>query len=89
MFMVLYTQVPTVAPPTDSRVVYDLPLYDTLYIIELQCKFSVVAIVSSLIQINARSATINKPKVADKTTGYALCYCLWRLYVCRVRAYNL
>jgi len=49
-----------------GRVAYDLPLYDTLYIIELQCKFSVVAIVSSLIQINARSATINKPKVADK-----------------------
>jgi len=66
IFAVLYTQVPTVAPTTDSCVVYDLPLYDTLYITELQCTFSVGAIVPSLIQISARSATINKPKVADK-----------------------
>jgi len=34
-FAVLFTKVPTVAPPTDCRVVYDLPLYDTLYIIDL------------------------------------------------------
>jgi len=46
--------------------IYDLPLYDTLYTIELQCTFSVGTIVSSLIQISARSATINKPKVAHK-----------------------
>jgi len=65
MFAVLYTQVPTVAPPTGSRAVYDLPLYDTLYIIELQCTFSVEAIVSSLTQISARSSTINKTKGAD------------------------
>ena len=65
-FAVLYTQVPTVAPPTDSHVVYDLPLYDTLYIIELQCTFSVGVMVSSFIQISTRSATINKPKGADK-----------------------
>ena len=66
IFAVLYTQVPTVVPPTDSRDVYDFPLYGTLYIIELQCSFSVGAIVSSLIQISARSATINKPKGAIK-----------------------
>jgi len=46
--------------------IYDLPLYDTLYIIGLQCTFSVGVMVSSLIQISARSATINKPKGADK-----------------------
>jgi len=45
---------------------HDLPLYDTLYIIELQCTFSVRAIVALLIQISTRSTTINKPKVADK-----------------------
>jgi len=51
----IYTHlVPTVAPPTDSHVVYDLPLYDTLYIIEMQCTFSVGAIVTSLIQISAK-----------------------------------
>jgi len=51
----IYTRsVPTVAPPTDSHVVYDLPLYDTLYIIEMQCTFSVGAIVTSLIQISAK-----------------------------------
>ena len=63
---VSYTQVPTAALPTDSRVVYELPLYDTLYIIELQCTFSVVAIVSSLIQVSSRLARINEPKGADK-----------------------
>jgi len=46
--------------------IYDLPLYDTLYIIDLQCTFSVGVTVSSLIQISTRSATINKPKGADK-----------------------
>jgi len=44
----------------------DLPLYDTLYIINLQCTFSVGVLVSSLIQISTRSATINQPKGADK-----------------------
>ena len=43
--------------------IHDLPLYDTLYIINLQCTFSVGVMVSSFIQISTRSATINKPKV--------------------------
>jgi len=46
--------------------IYDLPLYDTLYIIDLQCTFSVGVMVSSLIQISTRSAKINKPIGADK-----------------------
>ena len=61
-FAVLYTQVPTVAP--SNR--YDLPLYGTLYIINLQCTLSVGVMVSAFIQISTRSATINKPKGADK-----------------------
>jgi len=58
------------------RVVYDLQLYDTLYIIELQCTFSVVAIVSSLIQINARSATIINQELQIKLLAmrYAIVY---------------
>ena len=46
--------------------IYDLPLYDTLYIIDLQGTFSVGVMVSSLIQISTRSAKINKPIGADK-----------------------
>ena len=46
--------------------IYDRPFYDTLYIIDLQCTISVGAMVSSLIQISTRSATIKKPKGADK-----------------------
>ena len=66
IFAVLYIQVPTVAPPNRwPGCIYDLPLYDTLYIINLQCTFSVGVMVSSLIQISTRSATINKPKGAD------------------------
>ena len=41
--------------------IYELPLYDTLYSIDLQCAFSVGVMVSSLIQISTRSAKINKP----------------------------
>ena len=38
---VLYTQVPTVAPPNRwPGCIYDLPLYDTMYIINLQCTHS-------------------------------------------------
>jgi len=44
-----------------GRVVYDLPLYDTLYI--SLCRGHSVIINSNH---SARSATINKPKVADK-----------------------
>ena len=45
-----------------GRVVYDPPLYDTLYIIKLQCTVSVGAIVSSLIQIivQDRQQSINQ-----------------------------
>ena len=69
IFAVLYTQVPTVPPPNRwPGCIYDLPLHDTLYIINLQCTFSVGVMVSSLNQISTRSATINKPKDADK--GY-------------------
>ena len=46
--------------------IYDLSLYDTLYIIDLQCTFSVGVMVSSLIQISTRLAKINKPIGADK-----------------------
>ena len=71
-------------PPNDSRDVYDLPLYDTLYIIELQCTFFVEAIVSSLIQISTRTATINKPKGADKGQLLGMKWvCLRQLNVCR------
>ena len=87
IFPVLYTKVSAVVPPTDSSVVYNLPLYDTLYIIEMQCTFSVEAIVSSLIQLSTRSATTNKPKGAAR--GYLLgmnWVCLRRLCVCRFRA---
>ena len=41
IFAVLYTQVPTVAPPNRwPGCIYDLPLYHTLYIINLQCTHS-------------------------------------------------
>ena len=41
IFAVLYTQVPTVPPPNRwPGCIYDLPLYDTLYIINLQCTHS-------------------------------------------------
>ena len=43
--------------------IYNLPLYDTLYIIDLQCTFSVGVMVSSLIQISTISAKINKPQI--------------------------
>ena len=63
---VLYTQVPTVAPPNRwPGCICDLPLYDTLYIINLQCT-SVGVMVSSLIQMSTRSATINTPTGTDK-----------------------
>ena len=41
IFAVLYTQVPTVPPPNRwPGCINDLPLYDTLYIINLQCTHS-------------------------------------------------
>ena len=41
IFVVLYTQVPTVPPPNRwPGCIYDLPLYDTPYIINLQCTHS-------------------------------------------------
>jgi len=46
--------------------IYDLQLYDTLYIIDLQSTFSVGVMVSSLIQISTRSEKNNKPIGADK-----------------------
>jgi len=55
--MVLYTQVPTVAPPTDSRVVYDLPPHEALYIRELQCTFSAGALI---LNSNKRKNSINQ-----------------------------
>ena len=65
----------------------DLPLYDTLYIINLQCTFSVGAMVSSLIKISTRSTTINKPKGADKRYQLGVKrVCLRLLYVCKFRA---
>ena len=45
--------------------IYDLPLYETLYIIDLQCTFSVGVMVALLIQISTRSAKINKTIGAD------------------------
>ena len=62
---VLYTQVPTVPPPNRwPGCIYDLPLH--VYHKPAVYTFSVGVMVSSLIQISTRSATINKPKCADK-----------------------
>ena len=96
---VLYTQVPTVPPPNRwPGCIYDLPLYDTLYIINLQCTFSVGVMVSSLIQISKRSATINKPKGAVKRVTPGRETCLFtatlrlqisRLYFCIIYLVDL
>ena len=41
IFAVLYTHVPTVPPPNRwPGCIYDIPLYDTLHIINLQCTHS-------------------------------------------------
>ena len=62
IFAVLYTQVPTVPPPNRwPGCIYDLPLYDTLYIINLLCRGHGVTINSKY-----KIGKNNKPKGADK-----------------------
>ena len=55
--------------PTDGRVVYMISHFMTRCISQTRSVHSVGVMVSSFIQISTRSATINKPKGADK--GYS------------------